>query len=204
MKENLSRLSHGITINNNDFNDLGAWGLVGIGTNMTNDPMNNPEVVYLVQHIPVNNDFAVMQYAKALNMHSGEALFFRQRRHNGTWDSWQQVAITSNIVDNLLSDRADLPLSANQGRILNEKMIKCVHVSYPIANYTANSSDFVSLQTLNDYFSTDGKVILAIIPMGGRVSGSSQFASAINDGTYIRYVCAQGGTLNLYFTVMYC
>lgn len=49
-----------------------------------------------------------------------------------------QTILKTNVVDNLLSTRSDLPLSANMGRVIKEDMVK------PPSTYTLISNNFTS------------------------------------------------------------
>lgn len=93
-----TRLITGASLVNHDFNDLGDKPLIGIGNNMTNDPIGNTAVRYHVVHIPAYNNYETVQYAKPINYGSGTLLFFRQQKHDGTWSEWCRVVISTELI----------------------------------------------------------------------------------------------------------
>ena len=90
-------LVRGRSLANHDFNDLGDEPLIGLGSNMTNDPIGNTAVRYHVVHIPAYNNYETVQYAKPINYGSGTLLFFRQQKHDGTWSEWCRVVISTEL-----------------------------------------------------------------------------------------------------------
>jgi hypothetical protein len=124
----------GINITGSDFSNLGNESFIGTGNGMLNDPMNDSRARYLVQQI--NAGSYILQWAKLLNWENNEKLlYFRQLGEEGIWSEWDRVGIgteindlnnkkvnIADIVDNLTSTATNLPLSANQGRIINGKI----------------------------------------------------------------------------------
>ena len=49
--------------------------------------------------------------------------YYQRRSYiDNKWSAWAEFLTTNNTIDNLLSNSVSLPLSANQGRMLNEKI----------------------------------------------------------------------------------
>jgi hypothetical protein len=116
----VNSLMTGVNLSGKDFNNLGNTSIVGTGNGMTNDPINNSSAIYIVQHICAKG--MVTQYAKPINWGGGELLYFRQ--FNGTWGKWIKIITDAQVVDNLESTLTNVPLSANQGRVINESIRK--------------------------------------------------------------------------------
>ncbi len=108
-----------------------------------------------------------------------------------TWSEWARELSSKEVVNNLNSDRTDLPLSANQGRILNEKVSYIGQVVITSTN-TNPSSKYGGTWTLVDKefkTSKSTKNVLLVYDRNGQ--------SLVSTGNAGIYVSRQGHTINI-------
>jgi hypothetical protein len=79
-----------------DFNDLGNETIIGTGSYMTNDPINNQLGRYLVLQICAGS--LKVQLAKLINWSVGELFYFRQFNESGTWSNWERFGLSRDII----------------------------------------------------------------------------------------------------------
>ena len=98
-------LMTGVNLTGKDFNNLGNKSINGTGNGMANDPINNSDARYIVQHICASG--RITQYAKPINWGVGELLYFRQLNEDETWSAWFKIGLAKDIV--ALSEKIAFP-----------------------------------------------------------------------------------------------
>lgn len=103
---------------------------------------------------------------------------------------------TTDIVDNLESIATDLPLSANQGRKIRNRLVYPSFYEVPMDAADKTWSVASLLSEVRATYTVDD--VKAIIPVGARKGGNSSLYYAIYDGSYVRCSAVEGATLYVY------
>lgn len=124
-----------------DFNNIVESGLYSGASSpqsvgATNYPINETGLLQVS-----STDWVVVQ---TYFSHKGR-FFTRSKYYSFEWSEWVEVIKKSDVVDNLLSTSTNLPLSANQGKILNDKASQALYIVSFDANtgtLTTKSADY--------------------------------------------------------------
>lgn len=129
------------TIYTGDLNDIDETGYLFADSGAANKPEGNNNG-YVFTQVLDNN----YMYQSCFLAETGT--YYTRIKYGGSWRSW--VRREAPIIDNLTSTATTQPLSANQGRILNEKtdsIIKLFKRSLSLPAMSAGSSGYVYLDT---------------------------------------------------------
>ena len=112
--------------------------------NISNLPESGKAFFLLVE------DWGSSNYTKQTITHYGTGKTYTRIRNQGTWGSWKELLDVSGIVDNLTSTATNVPLSAKQGKVLNEtKANKSEVVDWDNITFVSKTDDSTGSIILN-------------------------------------------------------
>lgn len=122
-----------------DLNNATETGIYSYSGNTTNAPTTSGSAVFVISNAYASQ---VLQICRPNNY---DSIQFRTKSGN-TWNSWKSISTTSDIVNNLTSTATDKPLSAAQGKALNDKIKTDTIALTPHSNVTLsyNQSHYIT------------------------------------------------------------